>query len=159
MRKMMRPNKDFELGLIGKFLSYVCFSLATAFFLLGIVLFVYAIKLLPSQRGYVRIPGIVVEICLFPFIIGSWKLWRLGKRLGPLSAAGVLRFDNRPPVLYLRSFDSDEEEDPRSIRPSFVGRWMQTSVEERDVQSLKRIGPVLALTKPVRGCRRSEQPV
>jgi len=136
---MMRPNKDFELGLIGRLLSYVCFSLAAAFCLLGIVLLVYAIGLIHPQGGWVRIPGIVVEICLFPFVIGSWKLWRLGKRLGTLSAAAVLRLDNRPPVLYLRSFDSDEGEDPRSIRPSFWGSWMLASVEERDVQSLKRI--------------------
>jgi hypothetical protein len=144
----MRPNSDYELGLLGRASSLFFFSLAIALTSLGIALIVFLVNLVPGNGAHVQIPGPLVTFVLIPFVIPSWKLWRLGRRLRALTAAAVLRTDKRSPILYLRSFQSDNEEDPRTIRPTIVGAWMQGTAEERDVQHLRRIGPVLAVSRP-----------
>lgn len=146
---IIRPNSDYELGLLGRLFSLCLFFLAIAVTFLGIALLVYLLNLFPSTTGgYIRIPGYVVVPVLLPFVIPSWKLWRLGRRLRSLTPAGLLRKDKRAPILYLRNFQSDNEEDLRSMGPTIGSVWMQRTVEERDVQHLSRIGPVLAVSRP-----------
>jgi hypothetical protein len=144
----MRPNSDYELGLLGRASSLFFFFVAIAIASLGIALVVFLVSLIPATSAHIRIPNILVTIVLVPFIIPSFKLWRLGRRLRALTAAAVLRTDARSPILYLRSFQSDDQEDPRTVRQTIGGAWMQGTAEERDVQHLRRIGPVLAVSRP-----------
>jgi hypothetical protein len=144
----MRSNSDYELGLLGRASSLFFFFLAIAIASLGIAVFVFLVALIPSTDAHIRIPSILGTIVLVPFTIPSLKLWRMGRRLRALTAAAVLRTDKRSPILYLRSFQSDDDEDPRTVRPTIGGAWMQGTAEERDVQHLRRIGPVLAVSRP-----------
>lgn len=144
----MRPNSDYELGLLGRISALFFSFLAIAVSSLGIALVVFLVDLIPTNGAGIRIPNILVTIVLIPFVIPSWKLWRLGRRLRTLTAAALLRTDKRAPILYLRSFQSDDVEDPRSIGSTIGSAWMQRTVEERDVQHLRRIGPVLAVSRP-----------
>lgn len=93
--------------------------------------------------------GVVLWFATIPLLFlihpGSVGLIARGRRLRALAAEEVLRRDERPPVLLLRSFSDDDLIDPTyTITYQVVpGRY-----EDRLVSALTPLGPVVALGRP-----------
>ncbi len=137
----IRKNLDFEWGLLGRIASTVCFCLGSVVLLAGFLV-VFGI-LTTSLRS-----SFIAQIVLVPFFFSSWKLARLALRLRSLTAEATLKTDQRPPILYLRRFMSDEDSELRPFLPSWWGPLRKRRIEERDTEFLKSLGPVLALSRP-----------
>jgi hypothetical protein len=138
----VRRNKDFELGLSGRLLSIACFCAV------GIVLASFLGFLLLLTAWLTFIAGLFfIMLFTIPFVICATKLMRLGVRLGCLTAVAAMREDSRPPVLYLRSFDADTDLELLDM-PARGGSLREQRIEERDTTALRRLGVVLALSRP-----------
>jgi hypothetical protein len=79
----------------------------------------------------------------FSFIIGSILIWR--RRLLLKSASKALSEDQRPPILYLRSFQ-DDDITSRPIRESALP--FSFTEEEYLVEMLNDFGPCIAIGQP-----------
>jgi hypothetical protein len=73
----------------------------------------------------------------------------LKRNLRLQSAEVLLRYDRRPPIVYLRSFTADEV---LAGRPSLFARLRHvgpsSEFEEDIVENLRRLGPVVAAARP-----------
>jgi hypothetical protein len=83
-----------------------------------------------DSRGPAAIAGGLVA---FTGLCAAFWLWDRGQRHLAPSAGDVVARDSRPPVLYLRSFESDRD---------------VSAVEERLAHLLGEIGPFVALGRP-----------
>lgn len=94
-------------------------------------------------------------------VFAAWKLVRLGRRLKVPSARQILENDRRPPVLYLRSFESDTRIITKpgpvtrilgqvgALRSLWAGWSFGTRrIEEQHTKILRSLGPVIALSPP-----------
>lgn len=86
--------------------------------------------------------GFVLSIPSFFF---GLILTRSFRRARAKSACKILRADDRPPVLYLRSFETDKQSE--SIRHLMLGST-QLTPEEQLVSVLNEIGPCIAVGRP-----------
>lgn len=107
---------------------------------------VFAVALFVVWKGFAPrlglggIPIIVALGVLFGLaLLGVER----GKRMRAKSAATAIADDRRPPVLYLRSFESDSAP-PLKENPYYRNR----SFEEHVVLALKDAGPVVAVGSP-----------
>jgi hypothetical protein len=140
----IRKNSDFELGVIGRSISLVCFSISAL--IVGCGLWFLFVLEIHAIRSY-----ILLQIGITPFWYASWKITRLGSRLRCISVAALLREDKRPPILYLRRFVSDLDVTTRDVPGLWAPWWSPLStrrIEEEDLNLLKHLGPVLAVAKP-----------
>lgn len=87
------------------------------------------------------ITGGLIGVSTSFFYGWSRFVWTYGHRIMSRSAIEVLRFDTRPPVLYLRSFSSDEK------KPTWRG-LPSPSIEENLAQILSEVGPVITIGHP-----------
>jgi tetratricopeptide (TPR) repeat protein len=108
--------------------------------------------------GQLYIAGIVFTVLVFLMLIGflPWDFSRIGPYLTALMVFVVLKLfraakkhlhnpmsivkDRRAPIVYLRSFSDDQEDDDK--------RWDQKTAEELITSALKHIGPVLTVKDP-----------
>jgi hypothetical protein len=153
-----RLGARFELGIVGNFLSVLCYAIALSVALGGLILFVE----LMIQAG------ILTTFVALPFWFVTWKLVRLGRRFRTRNVESLLQEDPRAPVLYLRSFESDQRvvltKIPTTRLPvlgnielsSMPGaafrflrwRFMRVQrVEEQNARVLKHLGPVITVAK------------
>lgn len=86
-------------------------------------------------------------------IAGVW-LWKKGKQLRAVPAEALLAADPRPPVLYLRSFNSDagadigaQERMPTLMRPMVLAAGLETE-EEQIAAAFSEVGPMVAIGRP-----------
>lgn len=117
-----------------------CRVLAWALFLAGMVLAV----------------SVGLALAAAPFLLLSYLLMRQSKKYSAPRADTILRQDSRPPVVYLRSF-SDESND-QSFSSYFRGAWSPTiagsvpgwAPREQDSLApiLSQVGPYVAIGKP-----------
>jgi tetratricopeptide (TPR) repeat protein len=109
-------------------------------------------------RGLVCVAGLVFTVLVFLIVPGSlpWDFARFGPYLAALMVFVVLKLfraarkylhnpmsivrDRRAPIVYLRSFGDDHEDDHK--------RWDQKTAEELITSALKHVGPVLAVKDP-----------
>jgi len=135
-------NEDFGEG-TGLPLAILCFLAAPLVIVIGITLVV-----LLSQIGLAG-PAATVFVPLS--VMAAWKLVRLGQRLKVPSARQILEKDKRPPVLYIRPFESDT----RTVTPlgGYTEYWPGWTfhtqrLEERNTKIFKNLGPVIAVASP-----------
>lgn len=126
--------------------------------LTGVILARGESTLVPSQSGddaeipaaVVAAPGALLALALAAGAVG---FYRRGRRLGALDARALMNRDERPIVLYLRSFSDDDV----TIRTAVAGRRSLVEqlsprrfdrFEEAVAWELNRTGPVVALNPP-----------
>lgn len=139
-----RPTSSWLLALL-------CFAAAPMVFVLWFGL-VFAL----SQVSRLSPQFLITSLGLFAF--AAWKLVRLGLRLKAPTAQEILQKDPRPPVLYLRSFESDKRTITRQTskwwnafsQMEFVTGWSfgTRRLEEVNTKILKYLGPVIAVAPP-----------
>ena len=100
-----------------------------------------------------RTVGIVFAIGGLLMVALGAALWRIARALGRARVKEVLRFDPRPPVLYLRSFDDDAVPLPiiaSARRPLFEFFSIRGAdpFEECVAWELDSYGPVIAVGRP-----------
>jgi hypothetical protein len=109
----------------GWLLATLCFAAAPLVFVIWFVL----IALLWQVGSPVPLAPQFLISSLGLSAFAMWKLVRLGRRLRAPTADEILQKDQRPPVLYLRSFDLDtrtiskEGWTPFSSRTEYVPNW------------------------------------
>ncbi len=136
-------NSEFELGFAGRGLALFCFALAAVVAAGGLYLDHGFMKLLLPYMNSEDWGGDFTRVMfgflfIMPFYIGAWKLVRLGLRLRSPDVASLLKSDSRAPVLYLRSYATEDQTDSRTGR----------RIEELTTANLRNLGPVIAIGRP-----------
>lgn len=118
-----------------------------------------------GEHSWVPILGVVVALAVgFPFFRLALPLLRRSRRLAVPSAEVLLAADQRPPVLYLRSFDQDERASDvdwdvgsntlllSAFWPLALYRLIKesrgSSEEDHWTSAMARVGPVIAIGAP-----------
>ncbi len=100
-----------------------------------------------TESPFLVLIGVFGIFFAFYFTAFPWfvNLAYRGRRMRAPSAVDILSSGEQAPVVLLRSFDDDDLIDPSfsATTQIFPGRY-----EERLVEGLRRIGPVLALGRP-----------
>ncbi|MBW8890588.1 MAG: hypothetical protein JF616_22775, partial [Fibrobacteres bacterium] len=115
---------------------------------LGAALFWPGVALLPATAGLGRVMGFAVFgvfVVALALIFAGLALMRRGRKLTTGSGDAVLAGDPRPPVVYLRPFDSD------TLGVSVVTRslgWRYYTDEEQLATVVQEIGPFIAIGDP-----------
>ena len=96
--------------------------------------------------------SLMLLFCGFVLAIGGPQLVYLGRRLQIPSVEQLLKKDKRAPILLLRPFYHDREQDAYSEK-KFTGGWFSSlneslSIEYNLVKALNSRGPVVAIGKP-----------
>lgn len=94
--------------------------------------------------------GALVIVLAFLFIAGLYggvQLIAHGRRMRAIPAEQQLAATERPPVLFLRSFDDDDLLDP-TPRMIPLGDFFPRRYEESLVQPLEGVGPMVSIGRP-----------
>lgn len=113
----LQQNKRF--GLFYKMVSYAVGGVA-------VILFIIAEDSFSSTKP-------ILGIISFALLIVAFMMYDRGKRHLVSSAGEVLSHDNRPPIIYLRSFDADETADQD---------------EKILADIMQEVGPFIAIGRP-----------
>lgn len=144
------PPRPFKRLLYGALLELAAWLMIPLMFSLAILLTAF-ITAIANSMYVVRGGALFTIILLVLYLLGFVPFWvllsvrvvrrlrRLGRRYR-LNARGRLTWDKRPPVLYLRSFSEDYDDDP-------YRRDMRTP-EEILTRALETAGPFVAIGKP-----------
>jgi hypothetical protein len=109
---------------------------------------------LAEKFGWIKAIPIILAAGLVLLLIARF-FWRRGlanvhsaARIAALDAVTASVADPRPPVLYLRSFEDDGRAPKYANLGNLLGSSMYWTDEQRLVEGLKTIGPVIAIGKP-----------
>jgi len=159
--KKRHPLRGLVISILGWVLSYYAWwGLVMLLVLAGNMLltipFLYFFEPggIPDSLTY---PLLITFVLALPSLVipffGS-ELIETGRRMRAQNAISVLSEDRRAPVLYLRSFDDDDLQDPTlpslfsvlffALRPPFVRHRYEASL----TKALSQIGPVICIGKP-----------
>ena len=109
-------------------------------------------KFVEYRHDLDKLPLVCAIPIVSPLIAWSHLLRKKAKRLTMRSAATAMMDDPRPPVLYLRSFrhDGSGANDPYwlNLKVFNLEGLPELSYEERLVEQLTRVGPVVAIGRP-----------
>ncbi|HYW85818.1 MAG TPA: hypothetical protein VFB30_21375, partial [Spirochaetia bacterium] len=117
-------------------------ALAVACLLLALAVATVWFFWMPAHAMLLLGAALLLSACLGCF--------RLHKQQSLPSVSEILRKDTRPPVLFLRSFESDSARVAgvlAEILPMFPV-WMGTTFEETLAPAMQRLGPFVALGNP-----------
>jgi len=90
--------------------------------------------------------GEVLQAAVFLALIFAARLiYKIGAALRQPDAIELLKSDQRPPILYLRSFDDDSVPD---LTPSLLPIGPKQTIEMRLDQVLEAVGPVISIGRP-----------
>jgi hypothetical protein len=102
--------------------------------------------------GYRNDLSVAIVLALLPTLAFAYLLRTMGQRLRAADAKALLSVDNRPPFLYLRSFDEDKLKIAApAVRTGPLERlipWRRRSFERVLVGALSKHGPVIAVSDP-----------
>jgi hypothetical protein len=137
----------------------MAFTLAVALFLVGVVLLATSglVSVTDLTREELGAEPDTLQAFLFllavGFLVVGSVLWVLARRLAAVRARSLLEQDDRPPLLYLRSFGDDDLRLRVAIaQRGGVFRWLSPRrferFEEVLVRHLTAVGPVTAVNRP-----------
>ncbi len=89
----------------------------------------------------------------YVFALLAWRLWRRTQRMEAPDAAEAMAADQRPPILYLRSFADDgavalEEGKDWFSRAKIAALVQPTTPEQELAAILSTVGPLIAIGRP-----------
>jgi hypothetical protein len=140
-------------------LAGTVFTLAAALFLAGLVLLASSalVAVTDLTREELRsdpdaLQAFLLLLGIALLVVGS-VVWVLARRLAAAQARSLLEHDDRPPLLYLRSFGDDDLRLRVAIaHRGAVLRWLSPRrferFEEVLVRHLTAVGPVTAVNRP-----------
>src|SRR5438552_15113427 len=114
------------------------------------------LKDVPAFKGLDELWWILLpSLALFLLVARvGFRLLRSGWKYDAVSAEQLLASDPRPPVVYLRSFEADDEIFPRpdgfwsKAATILIGYAVTFSPEQELAEILNHVGPVIAIGKP-----------
>lgn len=136
-----------------RFLGYIFVVLAMIFFGIPMALAGQASDI-ASELGWPKAIAIILAGSGVSFLIARF-FWTRGSvnvhvaaRLATLDSVPHSTADTRPPVLYLRSFQDDGVAPKHADLTNLLGSAMCRTDEQKLVEGLKTMGPVVAIGKP-----------
>lgn len=134
---LRRRTPSVVKGWLVSILSYTCFILA---FISTIILSEYL-----ESINFNKDNGLYIVLAVMFFFMYLWNKFRIiGKKIRAPDIVDILGKDQRLPILYLRSFDDDDNLDVTD-RMSAAG---PVRYEEMLSRSLKSLGPMVAIGIP-----------
>jgi len=125
----------------GSFLVY----LGVAMIIVGFIAPMAALEVM--ETGGDAVVALAFVVLFFAGVYGGVQIIGIGRRMRAIPAEQQLEDDNRPPVLYLRSFEDDDLLDP-TPRMIPMGDFFPRRYEESLVKPLQKIGPMLSIGRP-----------
>ncbi len=94
--------------------------------------------------GTLFVPAVVFAVAAFP--IGLWLTFRV-RKTESLGLTASMRNDTRPPVLYLRTFETDRVRYSQLVA-TFVAQRRIMTLEESLAKIFDEVGPFVAIGRP-----------
>lgn len=123
--------------------------------IVGLALFLAYVLEIGPYPGLLpgALPDLAILLTLILMPLSVFLRYR-GRQYAAMAAQNELSLDLRAPVVYLRSFSEEERQPRRRRKQLFWGGLVELaltdlrSLEERLALVLRRVGPVVAITRP-----------